>query len=253
MKKIITSFIAMAMVFAGVGGYSYAKYVPDTELQVKAEETQGITSVPRSYAASADVKNPEYSQNLAIFNVATSISENGISYKMRLTENIPAKNLDAWNDTIITFAPADFDMDLFDWSVELSNERGSNYKISAIDEYGADNIDKLTVSVIYDRLGWTSDIKLGDLFTLTLTPKKEVPDNTVMTMFGADGYCTVSSDTFTVPIPEYSITDSINRLDANCDGVVDASDASIILAIYGGIMSGKQYETIDDYFNSAEP
>lgn len=167
----------------------------DSEPNTQGYE-ENTTSIPRSFTTEADVKNPSYNEPLDIFSVATSVDADGISFKMRLTDNIPNANLSTKGSTIMHFAPVNFDMDLFDWSVELSRERGSSYTISAIDEYGVDGFDRLNIAVAYDE--WAHDIPFGDLFTLTLTPKKQVPKNTAIEAFGDNGKCTISTDTFNV-------------------------------------------------------
>ncbi len=79
----------------------------------------------------------------------------------------------------------------------------------------------------------------GELFTVTLIPTIYLNSPVTVNIFGHE---------ISLPFDYDPNFDSINRLDANRNGTVDAVDASLVLRIYAENSTGKDIKTIGSLY-----
>ncbi len=94
--------------------------------------------------------------------------------------------------------------------------------------------------VISKSSSWTSMFYGGDAFTITLTPKYPLTEQELLDIFGY--HVTLPAE----PIAYDPYNDTIDRLDADMNGVIDASDATIILQIYSANATGADIHNLGE-------
>ena len=107
--------------------------------------------------------------------------------------------------------------------------------LSVIDKY-KDNLAGKMYSYFNDTTNFTS----GNVFTINLTPKSPLTEQVTLEIFGHE--VTVSAE----PIAYDPYNDTIDRLDADMNGVIDASDATIILQIYSANATGADIHNLGE-------
>ena len=112
-----------------------------------------------------------------------------------------------------------------------------NYKnnLSVIDKY-KDNL----AGKMYSYFNGVSYFSSGDVFTINLTPKSPLTEQVTLDIFGHE--VTVPAE----PIAYDPYNDTIDRLDADMNGVIDASDATIILQIYSANATGADIHNLGE-------
>lgn len=111
--------------------------------------------------------------------------------------------------------------------------------------------EKLMPQETINSLYYYSDIyglhEEGEIFNITLYPTIEMKTPTTIQIFGHD--ITITDE------EKNGDNDSILKLDANNDGMVDSRDASLVLMIYALNSTGHDIKTIGElkeYMNSCE-
>ncbi|MBR6981934.1 MAG: hypothetical protein IKH75_00145 [Ruminococcus sp.] len=94
--------------------------------------------------------------------------------------------------------------------------------------------------VISKSSKWPSIFHGGDVFKITLTPTVLITEQVTLDIFGHE--VTVPAE----PSAYDPYNDTIDRLDADMNGVIDASDATIILQIYSANATGADIHNLGE-------